>query len=79
MRVHVMPSAATLQTTNYRDTRPSDGREHVVLESVVILLALIMIISGFSLYAGNVFSENRANTINHQVPTSEKPLSLAEL
>lgn len=78
-----MPSAA-LQNTDYRNTRPSDGREHVVLETIVILLALVMIISGFSLYVGNALAENRdpqSSTVSHQVtvPTTEKPLSLAEI
>ena len=79
-----MPRTATLHNTDYRYARPSDGREHVVFETVVALLALIMIISGFSLYVGNAFAastDTQANTISIETaaPVTDKPLSLAEI
>jgi hypothetical protein len=79
-----MPRTSTLHNTDYRTARPSDGREHVVFESIVALLALIMIISGFLLYVGNAFAataHTQANTIPIETvaPVTDKPLSLAEI
>ncbi|ESQ90647.1 hypothetical protein [Asticcacaulis benevestitus] len=74
-----MPRATTLRNTDYR----SDRREPVVFETIVIVLALIMIISGFSLYVGRAFAapgDTQAHTIRTETPApiTARPFSLAE-
>lgn len=60
-----------------------NGRELVVFESIVALLALLLIISGFSLYIGRTFDapaepvSSGAVRVSTQT-TAEVPLSLAE-
>jgi hypothetical protein len=60
-----------------------DGRELVVFESIVALFALLLIISGFSLYIGKAFTAPDAPVSGGAVRVSaqttvEIPLSLAE-
>ena len=61
----------------------SDGRELVIFESIVALLALLLIISGFSLYAGKAFNApedimpSGAVKVSTQT-TVEIPFSLVE-
>jgi hypothetical protein len=60
-----------------------NGRELVVFESIVALLALLLIISGLSLYIGRTFdapaepASGGAVRVSTQT-TAEAPLSLAE-
>jgi len=71
------------RTAIYIPPPRSDGREWLVLESLFALLALLLIISGFSLYIGRAFSPpdtalpGGAIEIGTQMPT-DRPLSLAE-
>jgi len=68
----------------FRPSAPrSDGREHVIFESIVALLALLLIISGFSLYVSQAFAkEVPLDTSLMQVASppmpAEPPYSLAE-
>jgi len=83
-----MPRTATFQNHGFqsaprKSTPRGDGRELVVFESLVALLALLLIISGFSLYVGKAFSApeeilpSGAVKVSSQLPT-EPPLSLVE-
>jgi len=60
-----------------------DGRELVVFESLVAFLALLLIISGFTLYVSHAFSApdeimpGGAVKVSAQIP-AEQPLSLVE-
>lgn len=62
----------------------SDGRELVIFESIVALLALFLIISGFSLYAGKGFNApdetlpSGATQISASLMPVDRPLSLVE-
>lgn len=65
-----------------KDLRERDGREWVVFESLVAVLALLLIISGFALYVGRTFDTparlpGGAIEISTQNAT-EPPLSLVE-
>ena len=84
-----MPHAALFRSHDFqpvtrKPARRSDGRELLVFESIVALLALLLIISGFSLYVSQAFSApdetlpsgaTRINTATIQV---DRPLSLVE-
>lgn len=75
-----MPRTATFHTRKFQR---GDGRELVVFESLVALLALLLIISGLTLYVGKAFSApeeilpSGAVKISTQMP-AEAPLSLVE-
>jgi hypothetical protein len=74
-----MPRTTALRNTDYRSVR-----EPIVFETIVIILALIMIISGFSLYVGKAFAasgDTEAQTILTETPApiTDKPFSLAEI
>ncbi|MGN6365671.1 hypothetical protein [Asticcacaulis taihuensis] len=75
-----MPPTATFHT---RKLQRGDGRELVIFESIVAFLALLLIISGFTLYVGHAFSATEdimpsgAVKVSAQLPT-EPPLSLVE-
>ncbi|CAM3153396.1 hypothetical protein [Asticcacaulis taihuensis] len=75
-----MPRTATFHT---RKLQRGDGRELVVFESIVALLALLLIISGFTLYVGHAFSPPEDIMPSGTVKVStqiqaEPPLSLVE-
>ncbi|CAL4867414.1 hypothetical protein MMA231_01667 [Asticcacaulis sp. MM231] len=75
-----MPRTITSRNIDYR----SDGREHVIFETIVIVMALIMIISGFSLYVGKAFAatgDTQLHTIltGTSAPVTDRPFSLAEI
>ncbi len=83
-----MPRTATFQNREFqpaphKSTPRGDGRELIVFESLVALLALLLIISGFSLYVGRIFNApedimpSGAIKISTHMP-AEPPLSLVE-
>ncbi|ESQ84494.1 hypothetical protein AEAC466_09080 [Asticcacaulis sp. AC466] len=74
-----MLSATLLDTAKPSAPRHS-GREHVIFETIVALLALILIITGFSLYVSQSFTHEThvggAQIVGH---TQEPAYSLAEM
>lgn len=83
-----MPRTATFRNREFqsaprKSTPQGDGRELVVFESLVALLALLLIISGFSLYVGKAFNApedimpSGAVKVSTHMP-AEPPLSLVE-
>ncbi len=62
----------------------TDGRELVVFESIVALLALLLIISGFTLYVSHAFATpdeimpSGAVKVSAQTPV-DRPFSLVEV
>ncbi len=83
-----MPRTAVFHAQDFqpaaRKSAPrNDGRELVVFESIVALLALLLIISGFTLYVSHAFSTpdeimpSGAVKVSTQMPV-EQPLSLVE-
>ncbi len=62
----------------------SDGRELIVFESIVALLALLLIISGFSLFISQAFNApdetlpSGAIKISANLMSVDRPLSLVE-
>ena len=83
-----MPRTAIFDTRDFqppaRKSAPrNDGRELVVFESIVALLSLLLIISGFTLYVSHAFATphevmpSGAVKVSTQIPV-ERPLSLVE-
>jgi hypothetical protein len=75
-----MPRTATF---HQREFQRGDGRELVIFESIVAFLALLLIISGFTLYVGHAFSATEDIMPSGAVKVStqllaEPPLSLVE-
>jgi len=84
-----MPHAAihhslNSQPADRKSSARDDGRELVVFESLVALLSLLLIISGFTLYISQAFSKpdqtmtSGAIMVSSQT-SSEAPFSLVEV
>ena len=79
-----LPYSMNIQSADRKSSPRNDGRELVVFESIVALLSLLLIISGFTLYISQAFSKpdhtmpSGVIMMSSQTP-SEVPFSLVEV